>query len=206
MLSQFTPKDIERFWSKVDRSGGPDSCWMWAGRCHPYGSFQWGGRRGTFQRAHRVAFFLTYEVWPVHTHHRCQNKWCANPTHLESVSPFEHGDRHRWATCAHGHELCPENTYIIHERQKGYPVVRCRICRLSSNTKYRERHPRPLAIDPKNRGVTHHSAKLTAEKVRVIRARYVEGGLTLQQLADEYSVAIGSISAVVNRKTWRQVE
>lgn len=26
-----TPAEVERFWSKVDTSGGPDACWEWQG-------------------------------------------------------------------------------------------------------------------------------------------------------------------------------
>lgn len=36
----------ERFWSKVDRSGGSDGCWVWtrARNTWGYGSFGGGGR------------------------------------------------------------------------------------------------------------------------------------------------------------------
>ena len=35
----------QRFWSKVDRSGGPESCWLWvAGKSHGYGAFFFEGK------------------------------------------------------------------------------------------------------------------------------------------------------------------
>lgn len=47
----------DRFWSKVDRSGGPDACWFWKAGVNNwgYGYFRIGKR---MERAHRVAFVL----------------------------------------------------------------------------------------------------------------------------------------------------
>ena len=43
----------ERFWSKADRSGGPEACWPWmaARNEHGYGVMRIEGRN---VRAHRV--------------------------------------------------------------------------------------------------------------------------------------------------------
>jgi predicted transcriptional regulator len=56
------------------------------------------------------------------------------------------------------------------------------------------------------RGEQAGLAKLTDDAVREIRRRYAEGGISQQQLANEYSVHQTKISAVVTRKTWRHVE
>jgi hypothetical protein len=71
------------FWSRVDRSGGPDACWPWtAGRFQKgYEMTRWQGRtRG----AHRVAYELAYGpildgLWVLHD---CDNPPCCNPAHL----------------------------------------------------------------------------------------------------------------------------
>ena len=73
----------ERFWEKVDRSGGPDACWPWtASTCGGgYGQFRLAGRP---QLAHRVAYEQL--VGPIpngrHVLHRCDTPLCVNPAHL----------------------------------------------------------------------------------------------------------------------------
>lgn len=77
-----TLKDIERFWSRVDRSGGPNACWPWQGYKKPdgYGVVRFCGKN---ERAHRVAFMLTHGYWPEPFGlHECDNPPCCNPTHV----------------------------------------------------------------------------------------------------------------------------
>jgi hypothetical protein len=86
MRHEFTPKDVARFWSHVDRSGGPDACWPWlkATKRSGYGVFGIGPfRRSQKLRAHRVAFYLTYGRWPTPQGlHSCDNPACCNPAHI----------------------------------------------------------------------------------------------------------------------------
>lgn len=82
---QFTPKDVERFWSKVDRSGGPDACWEWQGRRTDFGHglFDYaGGEKNT--GAHRVVWIITNGDVPdgLGVLHSCDNPHCCNPVHL----------------------------------------------------------------------------------------------------------------------------
>ncbi len=52
-----TDKAIERFWSKVDRSGSPDACWLWVAKVthhYGYGTF-WIDRLQVSIPAHRLA-------------------------------------------------------------------------------------------------------------------------------------------------------
>jgi hypothetical protein len=83
MHQQFTPSDIERFWSKVDRSGGPDACWLWLGAPdkNGYGRFQANTR---VFRAHRFAYEITYGPIPSGYLgcHSCDNPPCCNPAHI----------------------------------------------------------------------------------------------------------------------------
>lgn len=48
-------------------------------------------------------------------------------------------------------------------------------------------------------------AKLTAEKVRAIRARYAAGGITQLQLAGEFQLNRLTILRILQRQTWKHV-
>ncbi len=73
-----------RFWTKVDRSAGPEACWPWRGyiRTDGYGQFALTHRRPA--RAHRISWELAHGeikngLWVLH---RCDNPPCVNPDHL----------------------------------------------------------------------------------------------------------------------------
>lgn len=72
-----------RFWSFVDRSGGPNACWPWtAGRNRSgYGRFTQSGK---FVFAHRAALRFSGVDAPdgAVVMHACDNPPCVNPTHL----------------------------------------------------------------------------------------------------------------------------
>lgn len=90
----------ERFWSKVDKSAGPDACWPWQSstmQSNGYGQFfdthpETG--KPTMRTAHRVA-------WELHNgrsvprgrlilHAReCTSRRCCNPAHLRTGTQAE---------------------------------------------------------------------------------------------------------------------
>ncbi len=53
------------------------------------------------------------------------------------------------------------------------------------------------------RGELNSSSKLNWNKVKDIRSRYVPNKVTLQQLANEYSVSLITVWNIVNDKSWR---
>ena len=83
----FTPKDIERFWAKVDK-GDEDDCWEWTGATsgqRPIGNcwMRTSSGRGNFL-AHRVSYALHFGRIDRGTHieRTCRNSRCVYPLHL----------------------------------------------------------------------------------------------------------------------------
>ncbi len=73
----------QRFWAKVDRSGGPNACWLWLGATagHGYGVLNVNHR---MIYAHRFSFELHFGAVPDEqlVRHNCDNPPCVNPAHL----------------------------------------------------------------------------------------------------------------------------
>src|SRR5688500_15250667 len=135
----------ERFWSRVDQTGGPDTCWPWTGSTTKgYGNVRLGG---VSYRAHRLAWIYAHGAIPVgrEVDHRCHDsscrlgdlcphRRCCNPRHLKVVEHAENmapdrsslgslaGARQRAKShCPRGHAYTAANTYVS---SQGYR--RCR--------------------------------------------------------------------------------
>lgn len=109
---------IARFWKKVDKSGGPDACWLWtAAKEHSgHGALSY---KNKLMQAHRVAYVLAHGSIPdgLIICHRCNVPACVNPSHLYAGT---HQDNMRDAInagttphlmpksiCKYGHERPP---------------------------------------------------------------------------------------------------
>ncbi|MGB2711411.1 MAG: HNH endonuclease signature motif containing protein [Conexibacter sp.] len=80
----------ERFYAKVDRTAGDESCWPWTGAVQRSrggglrGRIRLGGRGTPVVYAHRVALALVTGTYPTSKEaaHTCDNPICCNPQHL----------------------------------------------------------------------------------------------------------------------------
>jgi len=85
-LSGASATFVRRFWAKVDKSAGPDGCWLWtaAKAEFGYGVIGLGGRGTGLIRAHRASWELAHGAIPdgMFLLHRCDVPACVNPAHL----------------------------------------------------------------------------------------------------------------------------
>lgn len=80
MLLNYTPKDVARFWVKVNKT---DTCWLWTACLFTcgYGAFGLGGKQ---YPSHRIAYMFTYGEIPdgLKVCHACDVRNCVRPDHL----------------------------------------------------------------------------------------------------------------------------
>lgn len=131
----------ERFIAKT--GPGQDGCLLWTGAVRkgrlPYGHMKVETR---WVYAHRVAWFLAYNVWPaegMEIDHLCRNTLCVNVLHLEEVTRRENMDRAQYrpdpAFCRKGlHPWVPENLITTSSG-----ALTCRRCVYDRNNEYRKR-------------------------------------------------------------------
>lgn len=104
---------LDRFWARIDQSGGPDACWPWMGNKHKQGygqvsGWHYPGHACKVIQTHRAAYILTYGPVPAslvldHTCHTiacdlgdaCPHRACCNPKHLEPVTRTVNAQRSR---------------------------------------------------------------------------------------------------------------
>lgn len=113
-------------------------CWEWQGSIDDsgYGRFQ---AIGEFY-AHRASYKLFIRGIPngQEIDHRCKNRRCVSPLHLEAVSPKINRVRRNenQTQCKNGHELSGDNVYL---NPRGHR--HCKKCRYESIKAWRARHP-----------------------------------------------------------------
>lgn len=87
-LISLPENDKNRFWNKIAITANPDKCWEWLGskrKGYGYMTIQVAQGIQTTINAIRMVYFLFYGIDPSDKiiRHKCDNKSCVNPHHLE---------------------------------------------------------------------------------------------------------------------------
>ncbi len=140
-------EEIERFLNLFDIHPVSE-CWEWKAFRNPSGYPKFS-HASVSQLAHRWAF--TYFVGPIpprcELDHRCRNRCCVNPLHLQPVSHDENMERAKPfrrslpTHCKEGHPFSGSNLYVSPVDAHGRTRRDCKICR--------ERNARKFADKPR---------------------------------------------------------
>jgi hypothetical protein len=140
--TQYTHSAIGRFLEKItvnpDRSFEGSPCWEWQGAKDASGYGRFHSEIGHY--AHRFAYhYFTGEVPPgLEIDHKCRNRGCQNPFHLQVVTRQKNRalSRNAKTECIRGHAFDEENTHFT---AKGDRV--CKACRYDRVKRWRKNHP-----------------------------------------------------------------
>lgn len=172
-------------------------CWLWVGALSSgYGKLAAGkGSSGArMQYAHRLSYehFVGEIPGDMRIDHRCRNRSCVNPDHMEPVtnkvnilrgtSPT--ADNAAKTHCDSGHEFTADNTYV---RPDG-GGRQCRECRRARGRS----------------GARSRSKVLTDEQVLHARDEWDRGGTmaTWRALAAEWGVSANTVWGAASRFAW----
>jgi hypothetical protein len=157
----------ERFWEKVDKTGGPNACWPWKAYGRRYGYFSTGSRTDgtrTLVLAHRMAYELQRgPIGKKEIDHLCRNTLCVNPSHLEPVTHRVNMRRGAWGSrthCPSGHKYTRSNTatYVRLDGSRNRICITCR----------REAYRRRIA-DPAHREMVNARARKNYDKRKAMK-------------------------------------
>jgi hypothetical protein len=180
----------ERFWSKVDTSGGPEACWPWtAGLIKGYGAFKVHGR---MHKAHRFVYSLCVGQLPEYdrenavsaiiVRHLCHNTRCCNPLHLATGTHADNkqdcvdaGRQARGAT--HGWQTKPES-------------------RLFGDRSPSRRYP------GLTRGEKNGRAKVTEAQVQAIRLERDRNNTGFRELGKMFGISKSQAFAICKQTSW----
>ena len=143
--------DRDEFWVRRRTTLADDTgCWLWSKALTDdgYGRLEYCKRKWL---AHRFVYELLVGPIPdgLELDHRCRNRACVNPAHLDPVTKrvnWERGESYTrklaaQSHCKRGHEFTPENTAVTSQGNR-----ECRSCRQVHADRRRKRE-REFSLD-----------------------------------------------------------
>lgn len=196
---------LERFWEKVLKVEGADACWPWKGRSLTFhdGEKVW--------KAHRYSFFIHTGPIPDRMMVRrvCGDAFCVRPTHMLLQMNKHQGSQHPRAKLTESkviqmvRDLRAGMTPM--EASEKYGVSTITVGNVATGRAWRHVHREPI-VRKKKRKKKSPKKKRADEVIREIRRRREEGALVVS-LAEEFGYADPStISAICNRRKYKDVE
>lgn len=217
-----SPKDIERFWSKVNTDGPPPEhcpelgpCWLWMGvpKGSRYGVLQVAGRSIL---AHRIMWTVSFGAIPgdLNVLHKCDTPACVNPAHLflgnhlDNMKDMEQKGRRavRRGHAVKGSRLTESDVLEIRtaftngtsrgDLAQRYGVTKSAICRALLGTSWKWLGPGSVQ--------GRRKAVLTESDVRAIR-QLLDDGIAKAEIARRFGVGRATICHIAAGETWRHV-
>lgn len=114
--------------SRVDQCEDFDKCWIVVQGAPNNGGYMTFQKMGAHVWMWNCMFGPLPNGWDVH--HKCGNKPCINPMHLQSLTKnahgLMHGQRRKKKVCKRGHVLSEVGVYI--QNTYGYTTRNCKAC------------------------------------------------------------------------------
>jgi len=184
----------DRFWPKVDKSAGPEKCWIWKGAMYPNGyggfamrDFEKGVAKSGY--AHRAAYILSFGAIPrkLHVCHTCDVRNCVNPDHLFL------------GTATDNIRDC-----ISKGRNARGPTHG--LVKNPSAAARGERHSSVLHPEKVPKGSKHWGTKLTEADIPKIRAMHIPRIFTCKMIAEKFGVGKSAIVHIIAGDRWKHVK
>lgn len=184
-------------------------CWNWLGSLDGcgYGSLS---RDGAQHRAHVYYYEREHGKVPdgLELDHKCHNRKCIRPSHLEPVTHLENvrrGDATKLTREQVVDIILSYGKMSHHDVAKKYAISSTYIHAIWRRQVWQDVLPElPLRKGMTRNGEESGHAKITEQQVREIRMRREQGEMPLA-LATEYGISVAQVRRIIKRTKWKHV-